>query len=775
MSQAGAPPIRSPALLWPVRLILVGIVFAMVLPGVVFCGVLMDRLANSERSRTVEMARAAALRAAETLDREIDNLNAALLALSTSAVLDDADLSSFHAQASLVANALGQSLVLAAPDGRELMSTRRPPDTALPFVSDPATLRSVVQSGQPGVSRLFTGAVSGVPAVAVEHPVLRDGRVVAVLMISLEPAFLSKLLAQQSLPHGWLAAVADQDLRIVARTSEPERFLGHSVAPDVIEHASLDSDTWVGTTLEGLQVLAASQHLKRAGWLVTVGAPLSLVEAPLWSTLGLIAVAGLAAMGAALLLAVALGRSLTRPLARLARSGPVIAQGLAVEGVRTRIAEVDAVSRALVSATRDLRARADALAAERTAALEAANRRLREEAAAREAAEDRMRQAQKMEAVGQLTGGIAHDFNNLLTIVIGSLDLLRRRAADDRARRLTDNALDGASRAATLTARLLAFSRRQPLTPGEVDVNKLVAGMSDLLRRTLGEGVQVETVLAGGLWQTHADANQLENALLNLAVNGRDAIVSAGRPGGRLVIETANAVLDAGFCASEPGLLPGDYVQIAVVDNGTGMPSDVVPHVFEPFFTTKPQGQGTGLGLSQVHGFVKQSGGHVAIRTVPGEGTAVTIYMPRFAADLAGPALAGAAEPAEERMVVLVVEDDAGVRRTSAEALRELGHVVLEADAPGAALRLLDAHPEVSLLITDVRLPEMDGPALAARVRDRRPDLPVLFVSGFTGAAISTPGPLLQKPFTLAGLAAAVRDAANAVRPAGLEPATKPL
>ncbi|MEO8115884.1 MAG: CHASE3 domain-containing protein, partial [Phenylobacterium sp.] len=273
----------------------------------------------------------------------------------------------------------------------------------------------------------------------------------------------------------------------------------------------------------------------------------------------------------------------------------------------------------------DARRRVTAALAARDA-LHLANEQLRAEAVSREAAETQVRQMQKMEAVGQLTGGIAHDFNNMLAIVIGSLDMAKRRLRSDRVRAevYIDNAIDGAQRATLLTGRLLAFSRQQPLAPRPLDVNKLVAGMSELLRRTIGEHLRLETVLAGGLWRAYADPGQLENAILNLCVNGRDAMPD----GGKLTVESSNAHLDDGYAASNADVQPGQYVMVSVSDTGLGMPQDVAARAFDPFYTTKGVGKGTGLGLSQVHGFVKQSGGHVKIYSEPGVGTTVKIYMP---------------------------------------------------------------------------------------------------------------------------------------------------
>jgi signal transduction histidine kinase/ActR/RegA family two-component response regulator len=409
---------------------------------------------------------------------------------------------------------------------------------------------------------------------------------------------------------------------------------------------------------------------------------------------------------------------------------------------------------------------------ERTAELEAEEKRRRE-------AEDILRQAQKIEAVGQLTGGIAHDFNNLLTIIIGNLDTLRRRLAqvptgEDASHlaatlaRPLDRALQGARSAAQLTHRLLAFSRRQTLEPARLDLNHLVSGMSDLLRRTLGETISVETVLAGGLWPTFADSNQVENALINLAVNARDAMPS----GGRLTIETANAYLDEAYALRFGDVAPGQYVLLSVTDSGSGIAPDLLEKVFEPFFTTKPVGEGSGLGLSMVHGFVKQSGGHVRIYSEVGHGTTVKIYLPRLT-NTDQPAAAPAAKPASPsplsrarpQETVLLVEDNDGVREYATSALEDLGYRVLEARDASEALRLLEGEPRVDLLFTDVILPgAIGGRELAAKVLEQRAGLPVLFTTGYTRNAIVHHGRLdanvhlLNKPYTEQDLARKVRE-----------------
>ncbi|MFC7738862.1 PAS domain S-box protein [Roseomonas sp. GCM10028921] len=410
--------------------------------------------------------------------------------------------------------------------------------------------------------------------------------------------------------------------------------------------------------------------------------------------------------------------------------------------------------------------RLEAEVAARTKALEKTNLRLLDEIAGRERVEAQLRQAQKMEAIGQLTGGIAHDFNNLLAVIQGSLQLLQRRL--DRAewgalQRYVDSAREGAEKAATLTHRLLAFSRRQALAPEPVDANALVGGMSALMRRAIGEHIRIETVLAGGLWQTHADPHQLEQAILNLAVNARDAMEA----GGRLTIETANTHLDEAYARANAGVLSGQYVMVAVTDTGTGIPPELLDQVFEPFFTTKPVGKGTGLGLSQVYGFVRQSGGHIRIYSEPGQGTSVKVYLPRFF----GEAVAaverptGQEPPSGRNERILVVEDDTAVRRLSVEALRELGYEAVEADGPVAALRILDSDPGIVLLLSDVVMPDMNGARLAEEARRRRPDLKVIFTTGYTRNAVVHNGVLdsgvhlIMKPFSLQVLARKLRQA----------------
>jgi PAS domain S-box-containing protein len=390
------------------------------------------------------------------------------------------------------------------------------------------------------------------------------------------------------------------------------------------------------------------------------------------------------------------------------------------------------------------------ITAERTAEIELAT------------AQEALRQSQKMEAIGHLTGGIAHDFNNLLTGILGSLDIVRRRMAANRLDeipRFMDAASLSAQKASALTHRLLAFARRQPLDTRSNDVNRLVANLEDLLHRSLGERIELECALAPGLWTAFTDANQLESALLNLAINARDAMPD----GGRLTIETANTRLDTAYTVRHDDVEPGDYVVVSVSDTGTGMPPDVVAKAIDPFFTTKPVGEGTGLGLSMIYGFARQSRGHLRIYSEVGHGTTIKIYLPRAlqeAVDLDAPA---AEVPRGQGETILVVEDDTTVRLVLSDVLQELGYNVLVASDARPAIPILQSGQRIDLMVSDVVLPHINGRKLAEIARAARPGLKVLFVTGyaehatFRGDFLDPGMDMLTKPFALDALGAKVR------------------
>jgi signal transduction histidine kinase/ActR/RegA family two-component response regulator len=385
-------------------------------------------------------------------------------------------------------------------------------------------------------------------------------------------------------------------------------------------------------------------------------------------------------------------------------------------------------------------------------------------------AEEMLRHSQKMDAIGQLTGGVAHDFNNLLTIIMGNLELAQRnlsawvQGSERKVSRVVDNAMSGARRAATLTQRLLAFSRRQPLDPKSTDVNKLILGVADFFRRTLGENINLEIVNSAGLWHVEVDPSALESAILNIVVNARDAMADGS---GKLTIETSNAYLDENYCRRHTEVRPGQYVLIAITDTGCGMPPEVLQRAFEPFFTTKVAGHGTGLGLSQVYGFVKQSAGHVMIYSEVTEGTTVKIYLPR----LTRSSMPSTEQAAEEIFgghggeAIFVVEDDPDVRSYVVEILKELQYDVFAAPDAGSALELLEStNTQIDLLLTDVILPGQNGRELANEIKKRQPGSKVLFMTGYSRNAIVHQGrldvgvDLIQKPLTQLALASKIRE-----------------
>jgi signal transduction histidine kinase/ActR/RegA family two-component response regulator len=396
----------------------------------------------------------------------------------------------------------------------------------------------------------------------------------------------------------------------------------------------------------------------------------------------------------------------------------------------------------------------------RTAELSTANVQLIEEMASRAATEERLRQAQKMEAIGQLTGGIAHDFNNMLSVVIGGLELAMRRLSSgggEAVERYLSQSLEGANRAAALTKRLLAFARAEPLLPVAIDPNALVADMTDLLDRTIGDTIAVKIEAEHEIWPVFVDPHQLENAILNLAVNARDAMPD----GGTMTIRTGNIMLAAGEI---DGCGAGEHVRIAVTDTGVGMTREVLDRAFEPFFTTKGTGQGTGLGLSQIFGFVRQSDGAVAVESESGVGTTVCIVLPRshvepeVAEKAASEALR--ALPKRRGTMALVVEDDPRVLLATAESLEELGLRTVRCNRPAEALEMLRGNAEIGLVVSDVLMPGMTGPELVMAIRKEHPGLPVLFVTGFAGDIDSAEAfgghAVLRKPFTIASLGRAV-------------------
>jgi signal transduction histidine kinase len=727
-----------------------------------------DRLVANERANIRNNLLVSAKTLALLVENEIDTHRAMGAALAHSANLQKEDLRAFWAEAKQALAFLPQSwLSVNSPDGRQLINTLLPPGEPLPRHVAPEVIARALSERQIQVSDLVFGPVGQRWVAFIEVPVFKDGQPLYSLSLTLSPERFRALMTSQ-FTHGEVVGIVDRAKRFVAR--QPDAAVGDLSSEGWRAAMAASPEGWVeNKTLEG--TLAITGYAPTAdGWTAGIAVTEESIRAPAEGILRLTALVVIFLIVLSLVFAAVLARRTSRTMAAMAGMAEDLGEGRPLRSAPPTFSEAAVISTALVEAAAELKKRSEIIAvhqADLEGLVEERTRQLVEETERRQQSESALRQSQKMEAVGQLTGGVAHDFNNLLTIIIGSIEAILRARPDDqpRVRRLSETALQGAQRAAALTARLLAFSRRQPLAPVPVDLNALVRDMTDLLHRTLGEQIELEGVLTPRLWRVEVDPNQLENAILNLAVNARDAMPA----GSKLTIETSNTSLDEGYVEHQPDVSVGQYVQLAVSDNGSGMSRETASRAFEPFFTTKEVGKGTGLGLSQVYGFVKQSGGHIAVYSEPGYGTTIKMYFPRYlGADTAteSPATPVPAGGTSDR-TVLVVEDNADVRAYSAGVLRELGYDVLEAADAEQALSLLGTARRVDLLFTDVVLPGKDGRALARAAVERHPDLKVLFTTGYSRNAIVHQGRLdpgvnlIVKPFTFEQLASRIREVLN--------------
>ncbi|WP_207480213.1 response regulator [Arenibaculum pallidiluteum] len=852
----------------------------LLLAAVLIAHVHREQFADTS-AQTLETVRALRL----AVDRELEGRLRALEVLATAGVLRSGgidDIGDFADQAREMAalQPPGSNVILADRTGRELVNTLVPDGQPLPHRNGMQALERVFATGRPLISNLITGAVSGLPSIAISVPVTQGGRVTYDLTLGMPAAVFVELLARQRVPEGWTVAVIDGAGTIIARNRASERYVGQPVTPSLRELMATGLEG-TGTTWnqEGSPVITAFSRSEISDWSLVIGVPSGTLPATLRSFLIYVLGGALVLMASAGFVAWQLAERIAGPVRAIAGSAEAIAGGGCFTPEPTGLAELDSVTRTLAAAV-DARAESDARlrlaiasghlslweldlatgavarspeydrifgydqpletwtherflshvlpedlerveaavraavelhaelhlecrirradgtvrwiecrgsidrragsavqrmvgvladVTERKAAeceLQQLNATLEQRVLAavaeREQAEAALRQAQKMEAVGQLTGGVAHDFNNLLQVISGNLQLLAQDiAGNERAEARVRNALAGVARGSKLASSLLAFARKQPLQPRAVDLGRLVRSLDDMLRRAVGEGVEIEIVSAAGLWNTLVDPTQVENALLNLAINARDAM--EGR--GRLSIETGNTSLDERYATRHRDVVPGQYVMLAVSDTGSGMAPEVMERAFEPFFSTKPEGQGTGLGLSMVYGFVKQSGGHINIYSEAGQGTTIRLYLPRTheAEDLAAAMEAGPVEGGTES--ILVVEDDDDVRATVVAMLADLGYRVHTARDALGALAILESDVPVDLLFTDVVMPgPLRGPELASRARERQPGIAVLFTSGFTDNAIVHDGrldagvELLSKPYTQEALARKLRQ-----------------
>src|SRR5438270_8986860 len=561
------------------------------------------------------------------VDRQISAIQGELQVLAVSPSLREGDFSAFDQQMRAALKIRGTSIVLHDTKGQQLLSTNRPFGEPLPRATNTEMHDRIVATGKPQISDLIMGAVLRRPILVIGVPVFRDGQVVYVLAMGLGPEILSSLLKKQSLSPDWTAGILDRKGIIVARNRELDRFLGKSASPMLLEAMREPAENWVpNVTSDGIPVYSTFRRSPITGWTVAIGLPREFVDAPLRRAHLLALGGGAAALALSLVSGWWMARAIRRPVEALTSATKALGRGETVDPLRGGVRELDEVGNELRNTAAALernREQLESTVAGRTRELAMANERLRAEIDAREQAQSALLQAQKMEAMGQLTGGVAHDFNNLLTAVSGSLALLEARISDERSLRLLHTAQRGASQGAKLTESLLAFARQQRLNPIPADLNSIIVEMTEMLRRSIGTTVEIRRDLAAELWPVLIDTGQIETALLNVAINARDAMPGCGM----VPLETAN--INASSQELPEEIAGQDCVLVSVRDTGTGMSPEVLQRAFEPFFTTKEVGKGTGLGLSMAFGVVRQSGGTVRIRSRLREGTTVQIYLPR--------------------------------------------------------------------------------------------------------------------------------------------------
>jgi signal transduction histidine kinase len=673
------------------------------------------------------------------VEQELSRREAIARTLAESPALDRGDFAAFHQYALQIAPTQDRVVVLSAPDGQQLVNTRRPYGSPLPKARTPGNASSDPNAAM--VSDIYFAPIGKAYSFAVHVPIVRNGQVAYYISYASYVSLLQSLFEKQPLPNGWVAQILDRQGVVAARNRDPARFVGQPATERLRSRlAQAGSGLYESISADGDPILASYYRDPVHGWSVALGVPLSDFAAAqrAAAAFGFFAVAALLA---ALFGALWFARGLLTPVAQLADAARAMGQGRHVEAVRTGVAELDVISAVLGESSRNLQV-----------AREGMEVRVREALAEADKAQRVVVQNQRLEALGQLTGGVAHDFNNLLMIVGNYVHLLRRSVPG-----LADHAhLQGIERAvqtgSRLTRQLLAFARRQPLRPELLDIAERLPELAGLVKASVGGSIRVEHEVAPGVPPIHADPAEFELAIINLAVNSRDAMPS----GGELRLRASPAVLGDGRPAT----------CIEVTDTGTGMPPHVAQRVFEPFFTTKAVGQGTGLGLSQVYGFVQQAGGQVGIDTAPGRGTTVRVVLP--AADPAALQPAQAAAEVAPNVPgrgsrVLLVEDNEGLARPTAELLQDAGYEVTLAASGDEALALLRDGAPFEMVLSDVRMPgQQDGIALARWIREERPGLPVVLMTGYTSElqqAEALDVPVLAKPTPAGALLRAVADA----------------
>jgi signal transduction histidine kinase len=722
---------------------------ALLLTIAVLCTSLMvwsayDFARDQAKRQILDTARALS----RVLDGEFARYDLMLRALAVSPSVAKRDWRAVDREARNIAPNRGSWITVTDPEGRQLVDTRQPAGTDMSGRVGPARTWPTIDHGSTHICDLEVGEV-GERKLCVEIPLLQKGRPAYVLSIWLQPGALATVLARQRLEKDWRATILDSRNAFVWRSLFAERVLGRKADPDLLKAQDIsDEGVFPGKNLEGARAYVAYSRSPTSRWSFVILVPRAQLDAGIWPglTTGLLLVAALMAIGS--LASVRWMRRFASSVDALAAGAGALARRDHYHQPDTRIQELNDIAVALGDADRTLKLR--------DADLERLNASLADRVdaavAAREVALRQLNEARKLETLGQLTGGVAHDFNNLLSPIMGSLEMLQiRLAGDAKSARLIDAALGSSERAKLLVSRLLAFARRQALRPQTVDVSALVGDMVDLISRSLGSSIRVTIDAAEGFAPAHVDRNQLELALLNLSVNARDAMPE----GGTLSVSVSQMRPPAD---EMPAAGDQDYIRISLVDTGAGMDEETLAHAIEPFFTTKPRGQGTGLGLSMVHGLAAQSGGGFVLSSTPGLGTRADIWLP-VSKDLSH-APEGARRLSPGFVRILLVDDEEMVRSGIAEMLLDMGFTVTDTGSPVEALAIIRNRLEINCLLTDYKMPDMDGAALIAAARELVPGLPVVLMSGYSGedgdiAGVET----LEKPFRQKHLIQAIEAA----------------
>ena len=670
------------------------------------------------------------------VDTELQSTESQLISLASSPELERGHLADFAEHAKRVAPPPDTVVVLSTPEGQQILNTRAAPGAVLPR-TNPGLLALRQQSANTSVvSNLFTGGVAQRLDIAVDIPVRFDGKVRYWLAMGRPASSLQALLAKQGLPAGWLATIVDRNDHVVARSRNPERFVGKRANDSLLRRvlAREASGLNFGVTLDGRPVAAFFSRAPKSEWTVVLAIPLTEMRAPAMHAAVLLAVVLFLLLGVAVVAAGWYGRKTAQPIERLRQAAERLGRGELVQPEPTGLVETDLVVAALSDASRQVR--------DSKAHLE---HRVAEAVAATERAQRSLLQGQKLEALGRLTGGIAHDFNNILQTLATALQLIRRSPDRAQVQVLASTCEKAISRATALTAQMRSFGRIQDVRLETVALPDAVSTVLPLLSNTLPSNIELHTRLGDGLWPVTLDRLQFELALLNVVINARDALPH----GGRITLDVGNVHLDP----APAGLPPGDYLQLTVTDNGSGMAPDVLAHALDPFYTTKPVDQGSGLGLPQAYGFASQAGGTLLLASQLGEGTTVTLYLPRAQAQVAqaGARTDGGAAGGRGSGTILFVEDDVLVREAVVPALREAGFHVIEAATGDAAVAILDSGQPVQVVFSDVVMPGgISGVDLARVVTARFPRTHVVLATGHADMPIDLPDvQLLGKPYDL--------------------------